>query len=142
MQTRAVPTQCGKCGGAIWDNRGPTKKNPKAPDFKCKDKSCDWVAWPPSPKDPFVWADAVPVAKATETTTAATGGQVSPMQSIHTDCAEYVEVAVSLALNLNKAIEELRNADDQPAAELLAQLGNEFQAATATVYIQRKKGGR
>jgi hypothetical protein len=34
----AVPP-CPKCGGAMWDNR-PDKKNPKGPDFKCKDKGC------------------------------------------------------------------------------------------------------
>ena len=37
---------CPKCGGKVWDNR-IGKKNPKAPDFKCRDKSCDGVIWPP-----------------------------------------------------------------------------------------------
>ena len=32
----AVPP-CPQCGGEMWDNRG-RKKNPKAPDFVCKDK--------------------------------------------------------------------------------------------------------
>ena len=41
----AIP-ECPKCGGAMWDNR-EGKRNPKAPDFKCKDKSCDGVVWPP-----------------------------------------------------------------------------------------------
>jgi hypothetical protein len=36
---------CPKCGGPMWDNRDG-KKNPKAPDFKCKDKNCDGVVWP------------------------------------------------------------------------------------------------
>ena len=40
-----VPS-CPKCGGAMWDNR-EGKRNPKAPDFKCKDRSCDGVIWPP-----------------------------------------------------------------------------------------------
>lgn len=31
--------KCPRCGGPMWDNRGD-KRNPKAPDFKCKDKSC------------------------------------------------------------------------------------------------------
>jgi hypothetical protein len=31
--------QCPKCGGAMWDNR-EGKKNPKSPDFKCKDENC------------------------------------------------------------------------------------------------------
>jgi hypothetical protein len=37
---------CPKCGGAMWDNR-ETKKNPKAPDYKCRDRGCDGVIWPP-----------------------------------------------------------------------------------------------
>ena len=39
-----VPS-CPKCGGRMWDNR-LTKRNPKAPDFKCRDRSCDGVVWP------------------------------------------------------------------------------------------------
>lgn len=37
---------CPKCGGPVWDNR-VGKKNPAAPDFKCKDKACDGAIWPP-----------------------------------------------------------------------------------------------
>ena len=37
---------CPKCSGAMWDNR-LTKKNPKQPDYKCRDKACDGVIWPP-----------------------------------------------------------------------------------------------
>ena len=29
----------------MWDNR-LTKRNPKAPDYKCRDRSCDGVIWP------------------------------------------------------------------------------------------------
>ncbi|MFI5255865.1 MAG: Rad52/Rad22 family DNA repair protein [Gemmatimonadales bacterium] len=36
---------CPNCGGRMWDNR-LTKRNPKAPDFKCRDRSCDGVIWP------------------------------------------------------------------------------------------------
>jgi hypothetical protein len=36
---------CPKCEGRMWDNR-LTKRNPKAPDFKCRDRSCDGVIWP------------------------------------------------------------------------------------------------
>jgi hypothetical protein len=42
---QAAPN-CPKCGGAMWDNRA-SKRNPRAPDFKCRDKSCDGVIWPP-----------------------------------------------------------------------------------------------
>lgn len=37
---------CPKCGGRTWDNRA-TKRNPKAPDYKCRDRACDGVVWPP-----------------------------------------------------------------------------------------------
>ena len=40
--------QCPKCGGRMWDNR-LTKRNPKAPDWKCRDRGCDGVVWPPKP---------------------------------------------------------------------------------------------
>ena len=36
---------CPKCGGRMWDNRA-SKRNPKAPDFKCRDRRCDGVLWP------------------------------------------------------------------------------------------------
>jgi hypothetical protein len=39
---------CPKCGGRMWDNR-IGKRNPRAPDFKCRDRSCDGVVWPPRP---------------------------------------------------------------------------------------------
>jgi hypothetical protein len=32
----------------MWDNR-LSKRNPKAPDYKCRDRSCDGVIWPPRP---------------------------------------------------------------------------------------------
>lgn len=50
----AAPTngdepRCPKCQGPMWDNR-VGKKNPAAPDYKCKDKACDGVIWPPKGK--------------------------------------------------------------------------------------------
>jgi len=46
--------RCPTCNGEMWDNRA-SKTNPRAPDFKCKDRSCDGVfwpgQWPPKPKD-------------------------------------------------------------------------------------------
>ena len=41
--------ECPICNGPMWDNRGK-KRNPKAPDFKCKDKACDGAIWPPRDK--------------------------------------------------------------------------------------------
>jgi hypothetical protein len=36
---------CPKCGGMMWDNRA-TKRNPNAPDFRCRNRGCDAVIWP------------------------------------------------------------------------------------------------
>src|SRR5436190_2679659 len=46
IESSAAVPSCPKCGGAMWDNR-EGKRNPKAPDYKCKDRSCDGVIWPP-----------------------------------------------------------------------------------------------
>lgn len=39
---------CPECGGEMYDNRAD-KRNPKAPDFKCKSykDGCEGVIWPP-----------------------------------------------------------------------------------------------
>ena len=52
----------------MWDNR-VGKRNPKAPDFKCKDRECDGVIWPPR--------DAAVAATPTAQPSAATGGMPS-----------------------------------------------------------------
>jgi len=43
-----IDPSCPTCSGSMWDNR-PKKQsgdmNPKAPDFKCKDKNCQGVIW-------------------------------------------------------------------------------------------------
>lgn len=36
---------CPKCGGRMWDDRA-SKRNPRAPDFKCRQRFCDGVLWP------------------------------------------------------------------------------------------------
>lgn len=41
---------CPKCGGRMWDNRA-SKRNAKAPDFKCRSRSCDGVVWPAKPRE-------------------------------------------------------------------------------------------
>lgn len=45
-EPRALDEQnCPRCGGRMWDNR-LTKRNAKAPDYRCRDRSCDGVIWP------------------------------------------------------------------------------------------------
>lgn len=46
---------CPVCQGPMWNNIGK-KLNPKSPDYKCKDKNCTGVIWPP--KDAFPHYDA------------------------------------------------------------------------------------
>lgn len=56
FQGNSGGVSCPKCAGPMWDNR-ERKTNPKAPDFKCKNKEgCDGVIWPP--KDQRVVAAA------------------------------------------------------------------------------------
>jgi len=47
--------KCPICNGEMWDNT-KNKLNPKAPDYKCKDKNCKGVIWPS--KDKFEHYDA------------------------------------------------------------------------------------
>jgi hypothetical protein len=57
---------CPKCGGRMWDNR-LSKRNPKAPDFKCRSRSCDGVIWPArSGAAPNGKAEPADVAAATD----------------------------------------------------------------------------
>jgi hypothetical protein len=58
--TEIATPMCPLCGGEMWDNRA-TKKNPRAPDFKCKSAGCEGVVWPPRE------AGAVPIAVAAGT---------------------------------------------------------------------------
>jgi hypothetical protein len=60
--TAVPPPTCPKCQGPMWDNR-EGKRNPKAPDFKCKDRECDGVLWPPRGAKPA--ASAATPAQAT-----------------------------------------------------------------------------
>jgi hypothetical protein len=43
VEASDVPA-CPVCNGRMWDNR-TGKRNPKAPDFKCRDRRCDGVVW-------------------------------------------------------------------------------------------------
>jgi len=45
-QSGGIDPRCPTCGGECWDNRF-NKKNPKAPDWKCKDRECGGAIWPP-----------------------------------------------------------------------------------------------
>jgi hypothetical protein len=73
----AVP-DCPRCKGPMWDNR-VGKRNPKAPDFKCKDRECDGVVWPPRNAAPGAAAVASPDAGSTTITPPAAGMPACPI---------------------------------------------------------------
>jgi hypothetical protein len=57
---------CPICGGAMWDDR-TSKRNPKAPDFKCRNKpkerggpGCEGVIWPPRDGSPSPYPASAP----------------------------------------------------------------------------------
>jgi hypothetical protein len=57
---------CPICGGAMWDDR-TSKRNPRAPDFKCKNKprerggpGCEGVIWPPRDGSPSPYPASAP----------------------------------------------------------------------------------
>lgn len=54
---------CPECGSRMWDNRRG-KRNPKAPDFKCRDRDCKGCYWPGEAQADWVRAFGlkVPVA--------------------------------------------------------------------------------
>jgi hypothetical protein len=57
---------CPVCGGTMWDDR-LTKRNPRAPDFKCRNRprerggpGCEGVIWPPRDGAPSPYPPPVP----------------------------------------------------------------------------------
>lgn len=54
--------KCPRCSGPMWDNR-ESKTNPRAPDYKCRDRSCDGAIWPPK-NGKIATPKAAPLSKA------------------------------------------------------------------------------
>lgn len=58
----------------MWDNR-ENKRNPRAPDYKCKDRSCDGAIWPPRDPNAEV-APAVPAGTPDDPACPVCGGKM------------------------------------------------------------------
>lgn len=43
----AGQVNCPKCNSDTWDNAEKVLTGWRGPLYKCKNKDCDWVAWPP-----------------------------------------------------------------------------------------------
>ena len=64
---------CPKCKGQMWDNRA-SKRNPRAPDYKCKTDGCDGVIWPP--REPGAVSTAKPAGTADDPACPMCGGKM------------------------------------------------------------------
>ncbi|MFL5480978.1 MAG: Rad52/Rad22 family DNA repair protein [Gemmatimonadaceae bacterium] len=74
MLTDMELVSCPKCGGRMWDNR-LTKRNPRAPDYKCQNRSCDGVIWPPKTAATAASVDDSRDPKTSSTETVLIGGE-------------------------------------------------------------------
>lgn len=82
MAGSKAPAQCPKCGGDMWDNID-TKKNPKAPDYACKDKQgCGAGIWLTDTQKNAARAQQAPAA-------GGGGGAPRPMGNIILDTMMY-----------------------------------------------------
>jgi hypothetical protein len=146
MTAVATEVSCPKCGGKTWDNR-ETKTNPKAPDYKCKDRACDGVIWPPkngaAPK-----AAAAPRPAATAKAPMALGATMPWEEDETTADVRSATVVVAKAAparsDLTTEFALYSRCLDQARAEFLRtqldQMGGDVAgaivAAAATLYIQ------
>lgn len=122
---------CPKCQGAMWDNR-KTKTNPKAPDFKCRDKSCDGVYWPgqwppkgPDPRqtDAFAANDAAAAEPITGDTPWPSGTHAG------TKISALPDAVLRWAIEPGRKLGD-RTADLQAACELELESRSERRTAT------------
>lgn len=84
---------CPTCGGALWDNRA-TKRNPKQPDYKCKDKNCDGVIWPPKNGAPSPTSNgsSAPVPSSNGSTSAPLTVK-RPLGPVYNECLDFANKA-------------------------------------------------
>lgn len=107
---------CPQCLGEMWDNR-TTKKNPKQPDFACKDRDgCGHAIWPPKEKK----------AEAQQQK-----AEPKPVVPIETLSAEYGALLRSIATKLNEMAPQLNDKLKPTFADA--------QAAAATIWISHRK---
>jgi len=71
--TEETAPACPKCAGQMWDNRAG-KRNPRAPDYKCKTDGCDGVIWPP--REPGAVSTAKPAGTADDPACPVCGGKM------------------------------------------------------------------
>ena len=84
---------CPACGGRMWDNR-TTRRNPRAPEFRCRDRSCPGRIWhyagpddepPRGPKSPAPHRGGPPesIGPVVARVVASIGGAPTPSSATH-----------------------------------------------------------
>jgi predicted RNA-binding Zn-ribbon protein involved in translation (DUF1610 family) len=131
MSALTADIPCPKCGAQeMWDNR-TTKRNPNAPDYKCKDKACDGCVWPPR-------NGSAPVARPA---TAATVKQPisigAPVAGIDTQAVDKVASDFALYSRCidHARVEVIRTGIDKLGGDVAGAVA----AIAATLYIQAHK---
>ena len=71
--TEQATPACPKCQGQMWDNRA-SKRNPRAPDYKCKTDGCEGVIWPP--REPGAVSTAKPAGTPDDPACPVCGGKM------------------------------------------------------------------
>lgn len=106
--------ECPDCGGPMWDNR-TTKRSPKQPDWKCKDKdNCGKAVWD-KPKAAAKQNGAAPAARPT-----------TPLAPVYDECFRVAAKVVSTYCGALK----------------IPFTAQDVVAATATMFIQASQSGR
>lgn len=82
---------CPTCGGRMWDNRA-SKRNPRAPDFKCRDRSCEGVLWPGQHRATLLVSTPPAVAAAQSAEGRDEGTTMQPQDVTSSSRAKYLDV--------------------------------------------------
>lgn len=115
---------CPKCNGRMWDNR-VSKRNPKAPDFKCRNRSCDGLLWPGQHRAAFPVTDAPRLAAVRDDEHAAHAGDSEPQMILPILRKKYLDLT-DFVLDFVRPIYERSGLECRP--ETVA-------AIAATLYI-------
>lgn len=131
--------QCPKCGNVCWDNR-QTKKNPKAPDYKCKDATCDGAIWPPKNGAPR------PAAANQGKQAFTTGGHIPEIDGPYTETGAAPHEAPSTADKLLKLFQVYDVCFDHAHSLAKSKIGASathegIAAQAATLFIQAAQRG-
>lgn len=137
------PTACLKCGGGVWDNRA-TKKNPKSPDFKCKNTGCGEGYW--QSKKGGNGASTTHVAAAAPMAAAVA---VPNRVAVSMGSVPGLDVPAASGVSVAALAAEYAECLDEAIAKVLPRLrttgvaytGDTLCAVAATLLIQKKRGG-